>query len=65
MMEEYCQWKITISNLNDATRWVKYKKMDCQPNIKYKDAFHFGSTEQEHFLKFCPYCGRKIKFKEL
>lgn len=62
MLKEYCEWKVTTSSINNQSRWVYYKDMECKPYAEYDNlSFHFTKDEQNNFLKFCPYCGRRIK----
>ena len=63
---EYCEWTIDISNINSAERWVYYNKIGCNPNVKdCLPTFHFSDREQKNFLKYCPYCGKRIKISEV
>jgi hypothetical protein len=59
----FCEWTVVVSSLNSSERWIYYDKIGCTPNEKdCLSTFHFSEREQRNFLKYCPYCGKPIKF---
>lgn len=61
--KNYCEWVVTVSEIDTHSRCVYYKDMGCNPFSPFGDSsYHFTLEQQTTSLRFCPHCGRTIIF---